>query len=100
MTLGILESSSPTKLEKNQIKKTVMNIKQIIEQLAEISRANQNTENDELALLEKALFVEDILGITLTDDEISEKNLGTQRAIEKFVLEKLKSNKKCAESAE
>ena len=77
-----------------------MNIKLIIEQLAEIARANQNTENDELALLEKALFVEDILGITLSDDEISEKNLGTQLAIEKFVLEKLKLDKKCVESAE
>ena len=67
-----------------------MNIKRIIEQLSEISRVVQDTENDELALLEKALFVEDILGIMLTDDEISEKNLGTQRAIEKFVCEKLK----------
>jgi hypothetical protein len=77
-----------------------MKIKRIIEQLAEISKANQNTDNDELALLEKALFIEDILGITLTDDEISEKNLGTQSAIEKFVVEKLKVNKKCVESVE
>ena len=75
-------------------------LKQLIEQLAEISRANQNAENDEIALLEKALFVEDVLGITLSDDEISEKNLGTQHTIEKFVLEKLKLDKKCVESAE
>ena len=77
-----------------------MNIKQIIEKLAEISRVNQNFKNDEIELLEKALFVEDVLGITLSDDEISEKNLGNQKAIEKFVLEKLKLDKKCVESAE
>ena len=77
-----------------------MNIKQIIEKLAEISRVNQNFKNDEIELLEKALFVEDVLGITLSDDEISEKNLGNQHAIEKFVLEKLKLDKKCVESAE
>ena len=77
-----------------------MKIKKIIEKLAEMSRGNQNFENDEIELLEKALFVEDVFRITLSDDEISEKNLGNQYAIEKFVLEKLKLDKKCVESAE
>jgi len=40
---------------------------------------------DELTLLETALFVEEALGIRLSDDEIVAGNLGTFEAIRRFV---------------
>ncbi|MGB2929795.1 MAG: hypothetical protein WBB70_12865 [Desulfobacterales bacterium] len=66
-----------------------MNKKKVKERLSEFAGICQNAENDEKALLEVALFVEDVFGIVLSDNEICEKNLGTHHAIEKFVFEKL-----------
>jgi hypothetical protein len=67
-----------------------MNKKKVKECLSEFAGVCQDAENDEKALLEAALFVEDIFGIVLSDNEICEKNLGTHHAIEKFVFEKLR----------
>ena len=67
-----------------------MNIKQVKDRISEFSGCNQNAGNDEAAILEVALFVEDVFGFILSDDEICEENLGTHQATEKFVLEKLK----------
>ncbi len=70
-----------------------MNKKQIQECLAEFAGVNrdagQNAGNDEASLLEAALFVEDVFGFTLTDDEICGEKLGNHQAIERFVIEKL-----------
>ena len=66
-----------------------MNKKQIKEIISEFAGTHQKVGNDEIALLEAALFVEDIFGLVLSDDEICAKNLGTRHVIEKFVLEKL-----------
>jgi hypothetical protein len=66
-----------------------MNKKKVKERLSEFAGVCQNAENDEKAILEVALFVEDVFGIVLSDNEICEKNLGTHHAIEKFVFEKL-----------
>jgi hypothetical protein len=66
-----------------------MNKKKVKERLSEFAGICQNAENDEKALLEVALFVEDVFGLVLSDNEICEKNLGTHHAIEKFVFEKL-----------
>jgi hypothetical protein len=66
-----------------------MNKKKVKERLSEFAGTCQNAENDEKALLEAALFVEDVFGMVLSDNEIREKNLGTHHAIEKFVFEKL-----------
>ena len=66
-----------------------MNRKQIQEFLAEFAGVNQNAGNDEASLLEAALFVEDVFGFTLTDDEICGEKLGNHQAIERFVIEKL-----------
>ena len=66
-----------------------MNIVQITERLSEFARVNQNAGKDEMTLLEAALFVEDVFGIVLSDAEICEENLGTRKATEKFILEKL-----------
>ena len=79
---------------------TKPNMDHIAERLGEFSRTYQDAGNDEMALLEVALFVEDVFGIALSDDEICEKNLGTHRATEKFVREKLTLNRTCAGSVE
>jgi acyl carrier protein len=66
-----------------------MNKRQVKERLSEFSGICQHTENDENSLLEVALFVEDVFGIALSDNEICKKNLGTHNAIEKFIVKKL-----------
>ncbi len=67
-----------------------MNKKQIQECITEFGDAHQNAGNDESSLLEAALFVEDVFGLILADDEICEEKLGNHQAMERFVLEKLK----------
>lgn len=66
-----------------------MNKIKVKERLSEFAGVCQNAKNDEKALLEVALFVEDVFGIVISDNEICEKNLGAHHAIEKFVFEKL-----------
>jgi hypothetical protein len=79
---------------------TDLNINQITERLSEFAGTNQHAGNDEIALLEAALFVEDIFGIALSDNDICEENLGTHHAIKKFVFKKLKLDRTCVESVE
>ncbi len=78
----------------------MMNQTEIRERILEFVGANPNTGNDEAELLEAALFIEEEFRLFLSDDEICEKNLGTHRAIEKFVIEKICSLKPCAGSVE
>jgi len=66
-----------------------MNKRQVKERLSEFAGICQHAENDENSLLEVALFVEDVFGIALSDNEICKKNLGTHKAIEKFIVKKL-----------
>lgn len=68
--------------------------------MAEFAGICQNAENDKKALLEVALFVEDVFGIVLSDNEICKENLGNHHATEKFILKKLQLEKTCVESAE
>ena len=66
-----------------------MNKRQVKERLSEFAGIYQHPENDENSLLEVALFVEDVFGIVLSDNEICKNNLGTHNAIEKFIVKKL-----------
>ncbi|MBW1852836.1 MAG: hypothetical protein JRJ15_15755 [Deltaproteobacteria bacterium] len=66
-----------------------MNSKDVRARIKEFSKIRENAEKHEAALLEVALFVEDVFGIILTDEEICEENLGTHQATEEFVLKKL-----------
>jgi acyl carrier protein len=68
--------------------------------IKEFAGTRKDAGNDEAALLEVALFIEEIFGFVLTDEEISEDNLGTHEGTEKFVLNKLKMEEACAESVE
>jgi acyl carrier protein len=66
-----------------------MDVKAVHERIVEFSRIRPDAKRDEIALLEVALFVEDVFGLILSDQEICEENLGTHQTTEKFVLEKL-----------
>jgi acyl carrier protein len=74
-----------------------LEVKKIIKEFAGIRK---DAGRDETALLEVALFIEEIFGFVLTDEEISENNLGTHEETEKFVLKKLNMEEGCVESVE
>jgi hypothetical protein len=60
----------------------------IHERINEFRRTRAAAGSDEIRLLEVALFLEDVFGICLIDEEICEKNLGTHDSTEQFVLNK------------
>ena len=66
-----------------------MDKKDVRARIKEFSNIRDNAGKDEAALLEVALFVEDVFGIILSDEEICEDNLGSHLATEEFVLRKL-----------
>ena len=72
-------------------------VKKIIKEFAGIRK---DAGKEEAALLEVALFIEEIFGFVLTDEEISEYNLGTHEETEKFVFKKLNMEEICVESVE
>ena len=74
-----------------------LEVKKIIKEFAGIRK---DAGEDEAALLEVALFIEEIFKFILTDEEISEHNLGTHEKTEKFVLKKLNMEAICVEFAE
>jgi len=57
--------------------------------ITEFRNIREDAGDDEGALLEVALFIEDVFGIILSDEEICEENFGTHHHLEEFVLEKL-----------
>lgn len=70
-------------------KDNIMNAHEVKRIIKEFAGIRKDAGKDEAALLEVALFVEEIFGFVLTDEEISEYNLGTHEKTEKFVLKKL-----------
>ena len=58
---------------------------QIEARLQEYLEARPDPGRDDLALLETALFVEEALGIRLSDDEIVQANLGSLAALRRFI---------------
>ncbi|OPX33933.1 MAG: hypothetical protein B1H11_11745 [Desulfobacteraceae bacterium 4484_190.1] len=77
-----------------------MDSQEIHECIAEFGKIRQDAGRDEAALMEVALFVEDLFGIVLSDDEICEENLGAHNLTEKFVMKKLDPEGICAEFVE
>ena len=67
-----------------------MDHKYIKECINEFSKLRKNKPKNESTLLEAALFIEDVFDLTLSDDEICGKNLGSSKAMKHFVLKKLK----------
>lgn len=66
-----------------------MKIEDIHERLLEYKRLCPEPGKDDLSLLKAVIFIEDVFGLSISDEEITETNFGTHRAIEKFVIEKL-----------
>ena len=66
-----------------------MNTQDVRSRMNEFKGIRKDAGDDKAALLEVALFVEDVFGITLTDGEICKENLGTHQDTETFVLKKL-----------
>lgn len=61
----------------------------ILQCLDEFNEIRQKPGKDETSIiLEAALFIEDVFGIVLTDDEICVNNLGSNKNLEDFVLRK------------
>lgn len=65
-----------------------MNSQEIHERINEFRKIRADAGSDDTKLLEVALFVEDVFGLCLRDDEICERNLGTLQATEMFVRKK------------
>jgi acyl carrier protein len=58
--------------------------------MAELAEARPGPFSTHLELVEIALFIEDIFDVTLTDDDMTLKRLGSLEAIERLVLERLR----------
>ena len=58
---------------------------------AELARSRPDPGSDAGALAEAALFIEEVFGIALSDEDITEQKLGTHRYIERFLHERLAS---------
>jgi len=70
-----------------------MNRQEINERIEEYRRIRPDAASDGPSLAETALFVEEVFGLTLTDDEINPDNLGSIDTLEQFVLAKLGMNR-------
>ena len=66
-----------------------MNRRDVSERIQEFRRIRPDVGSDDPSIAEAALFVEEVFGLTLMDDEISPANLGSIDALEQFVLGKL-----------
>jgi len=72
----------------------------ILHYLNEFKKYKSEKQDEQEFLTEATLFIEDLLHITLADEEITDKNLGSHDALESFVRTKLQLEDTCAESAE
>ena len=63
--------------------------------IKEFGNIRKDAGKNQAALLEVALFVEDVFGLFLSDAEICEGNLGTHQDTENFVLKKLDPSEGC-----
>ena len=66
-----------------------MDSKHVSQRIEEFRKIREPAGNEEPALLEVVLFIEDVFGLVLTDDEICEDNVGTYEKLKKFVTQKL-----------
>lgn len=68
----------------------MLNSQDIVERIEEFRKIRPDAGGDNAKLLEVALFVEDVFGLCLSDNEICEKNLGTHQSTELFIRKKFK----------
>ena len=77
-----------------------MKREEILHYLNEFKKLHTHKLDEQEFLIEATLFIEDLLHITLTDEEITDKNMGSHDALKSFILVKLQLEDTCAESAE
>ena len=75
-----------------------MGPKEVHNRIKEFGNIRRDAGRNQAALLEVALFVEDVFGLFLSDAEICEDNLGTHQDTENFVLKKLDPSVRCNET--
>ena len=68
-----------------------MTFDQIRARIAELARTRPEPNDDPAAQVEAALFLEEVFGLTLTDDDLNADSLGTYQAMEKLVLRRLEA---------
>lgn len=66
-----------------------LEIREIHELINEFKKIRDNAGSNDSALAEVALFVENIFGIYLSDDDICKENFGTFEATENFIIQRL-----------
>lgn len=66
-----------------------MTADQVRERIAEFASIRGNPGDDPVARLEAALFVEEVFGLELTDDDMTAEALGSHRTIERLVITRL-----------
>ena len=58
-------------------------------QINEYKKVRPEPGNDELALLESALFLEGAFGILLSDEDITASQIGTYDSMRRFIIQRL-----------
>jgi len=66
-----------------------MTPEQIKARFEEIARTRPEPGDDPVAQVEAALVLEEVFGITVSDDDMNAETLGTRQAMEQLVLERL-----------
>jgi acyl carrier protein len=66
-----------------------VNRDEVSKRIDEYAETRGERFDDPLDLVEAALFVEDVFGITLTDDDMSPERLGTIARVKQLVLERM-----------
>lgn len=66
-----------------------MTEQQVRERIAEYAATRGDAGDDPAAQVEAALFVEEVFGLRLDDDDMTTERLGTQGAVLRLVLERL-----------
>jgi hypothetical protein len=62
---------------------------EVKKRIAELAGIRPEPADDPVAQVEAALFVEDVFGLRLTDDDMTAAGLGTFEAMERFVIERI-----------
>lgn len=60
--------------------------------IAELAQTRPEPGDDTAAQVEAALFLEEVFGITLRDDDMTDEKLGSYQAMERLVLERIDVN--------
>ncbi len=66
-----------------------MNAEDVQKRIAELAGMRDDPKDDPIAQVETALFVEEVFGLRLSDDDMTSEKLGTMEAITHTVIDRL-----------